>query len=307
MATFQEHHKLQLELYVDGELDPSSHDEVERLLEQSQDARNYLDVLSELRIAATLPFDFAAESIRFDQMQARLFAQLQDDHVHPRKALPHDEELELLAMAWADGELHDARDIQRVLSWLAETPSARDFVEGLRDVRNASVLAAGHAADQVDFGAMTARIMSEVDPSFATVHTLHPAPAAETSRERSGIVEFFSSYRAPIAALAGIAAACAVALPFALRTPQTNVTNHYYLGETSIEGLKSDPGHLSTIREGNDIYAPVVWIEAAPSDQTSFDQGPTAPAAPSERSVDPKTGVEATPPTTEVQPKVIDL
>lgn len=289
MAALHDHQKLQLELYADGELDANARAEVEALLASSAEARQWLEILSELRVATTLPFDFAAESVDFERMQSELFARLQSE---PE---PYDESLEILTMAWADGELHDPREVERVVSYLADSAAARELLDVHRDVRNAALLSVNHAAEQVDFSAMTARIMEAVTPP-APVHAPSKRPVIqdETPSLWQTVVDFFMGNRVPIAGFAGVALATLIFLPTLLKSPQTNVTNHYYLGEASVEAFKAEPGHRTSVREGNDIYAPVVWIEAAPEDAN--DVAPSVAEPPSEE-----------PDKDGLAPKIIDL
>lgn len=281
MAALQDHQKLQLELYLDGELDAAARTEVEALLEASEEARTWLEIVSEMRVAVSLPFDFAAESVDFDRMQSQLFARI------AAESKPYDEELEILTMAWADGELHDPRDVQRVVSYLAENPSARDFLEAQRDVRHAAIMAADRAADSVDFSAMTARIMEAVAPAPAPQVAAAPVRRRVVEEQPSfwqTVVDFFMGNRVPLAGFAGVAIATMIFLPTMLQNQQPSVTNHYYLGEASVGSLKADPGHRTTVREGNDIYAPVVWIEEAPAVAVPAPADP----APSEEDTDEK-------------------
>jgi hypothetical protein len=260
MSTPTENLRMLLELYADGELDAAQRAEVERELETNREARDYLDTLHELHFAAQTPFDLQAESIDFDRISANVMAAL--DNEAP-SAAKRDAELELLAMSRYDGERLRPADEERVAHYLDVTPAAREGLQALSELREVVRMPVERAAESVDFGLLAGRIMRAVEREDGPKHAPSAATAPSVWQQ---IANWFGSHRAMAAGFAGAVVALAIALPLTLsQRNQQPTINNYYVGTPSIDTVGYDPGHWGSYRPGDDMHAPVVWIEADPS------------------------------------------
>lgn len=260
MSTPTENLRMQLELYADGELDAVQRAEVERELETNRVARDYLDTLHELRFAAQTPFDVQAESIDFERISANVMAALSDE---AQGVVKRDAELELLAMSRHDGEKLRPADEERVAHYLDVTPAAREGLQALSELREVVRMPVERAADSVDFGLLAGRIMRAVEREDGSQRAPQSAAAPSLWQQ---IASWFGSHRAMAAGFAGAVVALAIALPLTLsQRNQQPTINNYYVGTPSINTVGYDPGHWGSYRPGDDMHAPVVWIEADPS------------------------------------------
>ncbi len=275
--------RLLLELYADGEIDERDRAEVERLLETDESAREYLMALSEMREAISLPIERAAETVSFDDLFARVDAALGNTELCAREAA-RDPELEMLAMAMADGEPLADAERARVDAYLAACAPARDGVAALGEIRELVRAPIERAADRVDFDLLARRIDSALDRIDAERAT-ERAPVAAAAPEGlwSRFVAFVGGHRALVTSAVAAAAAAGIALSVTGggntpgdETPGqaagTTVINNYYLSQPEIENTSAAPGFAFDVREGDpdDQIAPVIWIVPEDKPEDSY-------------------------------------
>ena len=270
-------HRL-IELYVDGAIDERDRAIVERALEHDAEARLVHESLLELGLAARLSFDEAAESRGFDGLFERVMAQVDGAAAAaaPAARQARDAELELLAMQYADGELHDPRERARVERYLDEVPAARDGLDAIRELGLAARVTAEHHADAVNFALLQDRIMAAVSAEGRPAHVYDRGVKPARTGFWASLAAVFAEHRAAFTGVAAAALVAAVVLPLSLggRSSEPAVINNYYLQAPSIESVSYDPGYYSTFRPGNDMVAPVVWIEAEDLPADANDDAP---------------------------------
>lgn len=242
----------QIEAYADNELVEASVRDIETLISQNAEAAKYFQALVELRTVPQVALDALDAHIDFASLEDKIMQAVFHEETAQAEA-PRDFELEQLCAAWADGELQDPTDIQRVFRYLAENPAAHDGLEGLREVQRVTRAYVAIQSENVDFEALQQRTMQAIGL---------PHNPDNHAKEETNVVSFerwTQRFKVPLAAVAGIAAAVAIMLPLTLnQAGNTNITNHYYL--TDVDNMDVEPGYSGTIVRGTPKAAPIVWI-----------------------------------------------
>lgn len=277
--------QLLIELYADGEIDAADRPRVEAALESDPAAREYLAVVEELRDAVRLPVEAALERVSFDG----LFDRVMGDAAPTQLRNP---ELELLAMARADGEPLSDTDRERVQTYLASTDAAKDAVAGLGELRDAFVLPVEQAAERVDFEALGRRIETALDAIDAERGSSTELTPQQKRSMWTTVAAFVGEHRAVFASAITAAAVVALMLPMINRptadnpvapevaSPAPTVINNYYLTSPVVDSVEFEPGYWSGVTPGDadaDI-APVIWI--VPETKDGEDEGASAEPAP---------------------------
>ncbi len=246
-----------LELYSDGELAGADLKKAEELIESDEGAREYLEALKEMNWLVAAPIEDAAERVNFDGLFARIEGELATGE---RTA-----EMDALAIAFADGELHDAGELARVEAYVAAHSEVSDAVEGVRELGQLVRTPIEVAADKVDFSALARRIDRAIDAEVAAEEVeARPVKASFWAR----FTEMLGANRAVFASALTAAAVVMVMLPFTARegaqTDPVEIHNHYYQTAETVgyewDGLdKGFEGTFQPEDKDNDI-APVLWI-----------------------------------------------
>ncbi len=249
-----------IELYFDGEIDDDDRALVEQRLTDDESARGYLAALKEAQLAVRLPVEDAAESMSFDGLFSRIQAELGTE------SLARDGEVEMLAMAWADGELSNEAEVSRVQAYLDRQPAARAGIAAISEIGELARMPIEIAADSVDFDALARRIDVAVQAEGAAAAPTRAAASSAAPAAELGLwarlSEWLGVNRGAFAMAAVAAAACLVMLPFAIRGagsggPQ-QVINVYEA--PMVDSVSYDQGFYGAITPGDDMVAPVVWI-----------------------------------------------
>lgn len=249
-----------IELYFDGEIDGDDRVLVEQRLADDESARGYLEALKEAQLAVRLPVESAAESVSFDGLFSRVQAEL------GANSLARDGEIEMLAMAWADGELSNEAEVARVQTYLDQQPAARAGIAAIGEIGELARMPIEIAADSVDFDALARRIDAAVQAEASATAQARDAVSGAAPAAELGLwarfTEWFGVNRGAFAMAAVAALACLVMLPFAIRGagsggPQ-QVINVYEA--PMVDSVSYDQGFYGAITPGDDMVAPVVWI-----------------------------------------------
>jgi hypothetical protein len=247
-----------LELYADGELEGHDLARAESLVASDDRAKEYLESLKEMHWLVAAPIEDAREQVSFDGLFARIEGALTSSE---RTA-----ELDAMALALADGEIHDAVELARAQAYLAAHPEVSDAVEGVRELGELIRTPIEVAADRVDFTALARRIDSAIDGEIAQQAAAAPAP--ETPSLWARFTETLGANRAMFASALTAAAVVMVMLPFTgpegVETDSVQIHNHYYTTAETVgyewEDLeKGFEGTFQPEDKDNDI-APVLWI-----------------------------------------------
>lgn len=259
--------QLLIELYADDEIDSADRPRVEAALESDPAAREYLAVVEELRHAVRLPVEAALERVSFDGLFDRVMTEA-------APAQLRNPELELLAMARADGETLSSNDEERVATYLEATDEAREAVIGLGELRDAFVLPVEQAAERVDFDALGQRIEAALDAIDAERGRTDALTPTQKRGLWTAVSAFVGEHRAVFASAITAAAVVALMLPMIDRptadtptspevaAPAPTVINNYYLTSPVVDSVEFEPGYWSGVTPGDadaDI-APVIWI-----------------------------------------------
>ena len=247
----------QLEAYADGELGPADARQIEALLRENTEAAALLQTIRAIETIPQAAVEALSAGVDFARMEDAIMGELFGEAAG---APARDAALEALSAAWVDGELHDAEETQRVFGYLARVPAAREAIEGQREIARAARAYMKEQRQGVDFNAMLEATMRAVDDERATTTASDEAPLAPVVP----LSPWFQRYKAPMAALAGSAAALAIMLPILVQQGAgTSITNHYYL--TNVDNMDVEPGYSGTIVRGTPKAAPVVWISDEPA------------------------------------------
>lgn len=272
MTTENQDIRLLLELHVDGELPPSDREEVERLLAEREDAREYVAAMREMRDTIRIPIEHAVEGASFDGLFARVMEDVESCSVR-------DAELEMLLMARADGEELNRADEERVNAYLRSTPEAQEGLQSLSEMHDLIRMPIELAADRVDFDALHMRISDAIDAVDSERSSVKKTDVAEARPSFfAQILHFFGGQRGLVSAAVAAAAVAIVMMPgrnddtpVDVATEQedeplaneagTTIINNYYSGP-SVENVRYDPGYGGYFQPGDEEedLAPVIWI-----------------------------------------------
>jgi anti-sigma factor RsiW len=272
-----------LEDSLDGRLDRDEQIELEARMKEDPRLAAHQQSVNELRGLLRSRFDNVANSVDFARIQDNVMDAVEDTSaVREQAAEPRSSEMEMMAMAWADGELRDEQDRQEVLAYLERQPEAKSAAEGLSELRDLTRMPFERAQESIDFDALSHRVMDAIEEEDqATAKT--ESAAASRSRSSASFAETVLTWlKAPgtgAAAFVGAAVAVAILLPMLLQNGTTSeqpqqVVNHYYMGAPEVESVRYDEGYWGSMSPGDDMSAPVIWIqqeEAAEDPNTEED------------------------------------
>lgn len=279
MSSLNTDTRRQIEAYADGELGPADAVQIEALLRENAEANALLQTLRAIETIPQAAVEALSADVDFARMEDAIMGAIFGEEAG---APTRDAELEALSSAWVDGELHDPQQTQRVFGYLARVPAAREGIEGQREIGRLTRAYMQEQRQGVDFNAMLEATMAAIEEERATSTTTsastttlagagthpntHTGTTATDEAPLAPVVPlspWYQRYKAPIAALAGIAAAFAIMMPLVLQQDAgTNITNHYYL--TNVDNMDVEPGFSGTIVRGTPKAAPVVWISDEP-------------------------------------------
>lgn len=259
--------------YADGELDAVTSAQVEEILAEDPQAAAFLANLRQIAIATRTPVEAALSHARFDGLMAGIWAQVDAPALATAPAtVARNAELEMLAMAMADGETLSQGDRRRVETYLAAQPAAQDAFLGLGELREAVRAPIERAMDRVDFDALSARIAAAVAQEAAAVERTVTAPAARSVSVWARLTAFFGAHRAVFLSVATAAVTAAVLVPVLRDNPAdvgapTVINNYYIAPHPTVESVSYERGFWGGYQAGSDdnTYAPVIWI--APDEQ----------------------------------------
>lgn len=255
MAHLDEQTALGIARLIDGELTPEEARDMERRLASDPEAAAWAAFLRESGQLHRDAFAEAAEAFDADALTARILLAVQQEPVR-------DAELEMLAMARADGERLSEDDDARVEAYLARTPAARRAVDGLGQLGAIHRSAVELTADRVDFARLEERILRAAKTAAPA-----PSPRVESTRPASRFAELWNSWRTVFLTAAVTAAVMAVVLP-GTRTPAPVapvVHHHTYVVSSMpaarIEQVDYQPGFTGTSHmPANGEGVPVIWF-----------------------------------------------
>lgn len=272
----------QIERSLDGQLNREEAAELEANMQENPALRDHLESVSELRGLLRVRFDDAANDVDWDAMSAGVLSAIEQP---ARQA-----DMEMLAMAWADGELHDQNDIASVKQYLRAHPDAAAATSGLSNLRDITRMPFERAHESVNFDALSARVMREIESEELAPTVSRQVENDTAPAKRSGFAVVLDWLRAPgtgVAAFAGAAVAIAIVLPMLLKSnageqapAQTPIVNNYYMTPPEVESVRYEEGYWGAITQGDDMSAPVIWIQqdeqSAPSDRNDDVEAPDA-------------------------------
>lgn len=273
--------RLLLELYSDGELHGPDLAKAEALLESDEAAREYVLALEEMRGLVSLPIDEVAEGVRFDGLFERVTAQAAEEADTVRRT----QEMDGLVVAYADGQVRDPVDRERVEEYMAAHREAATGFAAVRDLGELVRAPIEAQADAVDFTALAQRIDAALDRIDA--EGVAAQSAAMEAPKRSLWSRLLDAVGGPtvFASAATAAAVVFIMLPFTRSGEQTTdpveIHNHYYTNPAEAVGYALDSiekGYEADFRPGdkvNDI-APVLWISADGSGDWAKEDGHAA-------------------------------
>jgi anti-sigma factor RsiW len=282
-----------LEDSLDGKLDRDEQIELEARMEEDPRLEAHKQSVNELRGLMRSRFDDVAESVDFARIQDNVMDAIGSPNAGLEQATePRSSEMEMMAMAWADGELRDEQDRQEVLAYLERQPEAKIATEGLSELRDLTRMPFERAQESIDFDALSHRVMDAIDEEEQHAATAQPATSRDSKASVSFVDTVLTWLKAPgtgVAAFVGAAVAVAILLPILLQNETTSeqpqqVVNHYYMGAPEVESVRYDEGYWGSMSPGDDMSAPVIWIqqeEAAADSNTEEDATPsTEPSNP---------------------------
>ncbi len=256
--------RLLLELHADGELDPSDRERVERRLAEDPAAREYLAALVEMRDAVRMPIEHAAEQVEFGGLFDRVMARVDAEAATPASTLARSAELDALAVAFADGQVVNAEERARAMAYIDAHAEVREGFEAVRDLGELVRAPIEHAAEQVDFEALAARIATAIDHAAARSSTAAPV-AVPTPTFWGRLAAIFRENRAVFASAATAAEVVLLMLPFTGGEggDPVEIHNHYYEFPVA-EAVNSEQGYTGAYFAGSKVggveTAPVIWI-----------------------------------------------
>lgn len=241
MSALASHIQRQIERYADGALSGIEAREVDALLQTHDKARAYLRSIEQVRIMPQVTTQAHSATIDFDALEDSIMRAVEAN------TGTSNTDYGALVSQWVDNELSDPDDHQKVFSYLAENESARDAVEGIREIGHATRAYVQAMQAQVDFDALEAKCLAHFEDGQALVDDNHNV---------TPIQPWYTRYKTPLAAIAGIAAATAILLPLSFGALDGRGPNQF----TSIDEMNVDSGYSGTIMHGTRKSAPVVWI-----------------------------------------------
>jgi anti-sigma factor RsiW len=260
--------RLLLERYADGELGPTEVAEVELLLDRDPAAVAYLDALAEMRTILRLPADAAADRAQFAGLFDRVMGAVEATEPTPLPA--RDAELEMLAMAYLDGQLENPADVARAKGYLARCPQAR---EGAESIATMGALLRGtfeRAEARVDFEALGRRVGRALDRVDQERTQANRAIVAKQPSALARLLEWIGGGKAIFAGALGAAAVALVMIPMVRPAgeadledkPATVINNFYGVPLTSVESVEFQSGFQGTWQAGDpeQDLVPVIWI-----------------------------------------------
>lgn len=270
----------QIERSLDGELSREEMAGLEAKMQENPALRDHMDSLSELRGLLRVRFDDAASGVDWNAMSSSVLSAIDQP---ARQA-----DMEMLAMAWADGELHDPNDIAAVEQYLQAHPDAAAAAGGLSNLRDVTRMPFERAQESVNFEAISARVMRDIESEELAPAAGQHAEDDAVGAKRSVFAVMLDWLRAPgtgVAAFAGAAFAIAIVLPVLLKSnsseqasTQTPIVNNYYMTPPEVESVRYEEGYWGAITQGDDMSAPVIWIQqdepSAPSNRNEDGQVP---------------------------------
>lgn len=242
MSALASHIQRQIERYADGALQRTEANEIEALLQTDDEARAYLRSIEQVRLMPQLSTETHSASIDFDALEDSIMHAVQTGAQAPETNYG------ALVSQWVDSELRDPDDHQKVFSYLAENQAARHAVEGIREVGHATRAYVRAMEGRVDFAALEAKCLAPFEGAEAD-HSSDRHPVTP-------LQPWYTRYKTPLAAVAGIAAATALILPLSFGALDGGSQNQF----TSIDAMNVDSGYSGTITHGTRKSAPVVWI-----------------------------------------------
>lgn len=277
-----------IERATEGSLTDDERAQLEQAAISDDALQAHVASVQELRALLNTRFDDVANDISFAQIQSNVLAAV-DTEKSASTAHQRTQYMDMQAMAWADGELHDPEEHQAALSYLQQHPEAASAANGLRDLREFTRLPFERAREDVDFDAMSEQVMARIDEQTATTSSpVHHEPSSSSFFD--SIIDRFRSAGPLAAAFAGAAIAIIALLPLLLQqnnsaNKQPNIVNHYYMGNSDVESVQYDKGYWGTITPGDDMNAPVIWIQqekptSHPPTETDTRDATPAPAQP---------------------------
>jgi anti-sigma factor RsiW len=278
MSAQTDERRLLLETWSDGELHGEDAVQVERWIAEDPACAEYAAALRDLREMVRTPICLASEEVDFSSLHARIDAALDAAPSTGAATRRRDAELERLAMAHADGELHGS-DRDRVVAYLQDSPEAQDAWEGVGELGDSVRATIEQAMQSARFDGFAARLDARIDALEGSAPVSSPAPV-----ERVGfftqLAAFFGAHRALVAS--ALTAAVTAGLVFTFMDPagratasmgtelaqQPTVINNYYIAAPVVDSMEYENGFWGSVSPGDrdQGIAPVIWIEAEPAD-----------------------------------------
>lgn len=292
MAQLSPELRILLDLHFDGELSGAEATRAESVANSDALARTYLHNLAVIRTLVQLDHQHAMETVDFNNVFSRVAARLAE-------AGMRDAELELLAMAQADGEQLSDEDTERVAAYLAASPAAQSSIEGIGVLGELARAEAARVAD-VDLSSMRASLQKALDAEDARRASASSKAMVPATAELSLLERFWAWMRPYQAVWASAATALVMGAIFVpqlalnadrdkSQRPAATVVNNYFVGADAaaqaaaagvlVESVDYNPGYWASVRPGNpaEDIAPVVWIAPDPTaDGSLSDDGSAA-------------------------------
>ncbi len=261
-----------------------------------------------IRTLVQLDHKHSMESVDFSNVFSRVAARL-------AQAGMRDAELELLAMAQADGEQLSDEDASRVAAYLAASPAAQSSVAGIGVLGELARAEAGRLAD-ADLSSLRLSLQKALDAEDArrAAEQRQTAPASAELSLLERLWAWMRPYQAIWASAATALVMGAIFVPQLTQNadrdksqrPASTVVNNYFVGADAaaqaaaaavlVESVDYNSGYWASVRPGNPAtdIAPVVWIAADPTtDGALSDDGSASTGTP-----DPADGAYPTAPPT---------
>jgi hypothetical protein len=282
MANLTPETRLLLDLWFDGELAPADQQRAVNLSQTDPAAGAYVHNLRLVGELFRIDHERAQSRVAFHTLFERIASRL--------AATPaRDAELELLAMARADGERLSVDDETRVDEYLAARQDVQADLAGLSILAELARADAARAAN-VDFASMRDRLSAVLEAADAETRARR-TPAAEKQSWFAAAIEWARPWQAAWASVATALVMGAVMLPLIDRGAQTSdksrdtrptVVNNYFVGTDPaaaaamgvlVESVAYNPGHWAAVRPADPErgLAPVVWIAADPDTSVPLD------------------------------------
>ncbi|TVR00494.1 MAG: hypothetical protein EA398_11365 [Deltaproteobacteria bacterium] len=261
MNNVQEDRWLEAARWADGEMNPQESASFEASLADDPELAAWASFVRDHGALTRMVFEHAADEAGLDGLAERVLARAS-------RPAERSAELEMLAMAQAEGEPLTDEDAARVADYLERVPEARRAVEGLARLGSAHRTAVERVADEVDFDALEARILAAVGEQETT-----RTPSPNTRRAAAGgwsLGGLMHAWRGAFLGAAVTAAALLLVLPGVRDRGDTQVgpqvVHHhtYVLGNmpgTRIEQVDYQPGFTGTSQmPANGEGVPVIWF-----------------------------------------------